>query len=136
MAVYDVTDEIRSELETLRREHSANEAQQTALKIAGSGLPTPLETRTSEGREMRGLLRGGNVGEIFHVAIHGGTTTGQTAELQQHYGLEQRMVPLAMLTQDWAGLDKDLETRAVTPAPSNTWQASFLTSGPTRLLRL
>ena len=109
-----ITDEITAELATLRAEHASNELRQSALKLAGDVTPEPLETRTSEGREFVGLLQKGNVGEIFHAAIHGGVTSGATAELQKHYGLEVRSVPLAMLITDYS----ELETRA-TGAPSD-----------------
>ena len=46
---------------------------------------------------------------------------GASAELQQHYGLDQNQVPLALLVRSWPDA-ADLETRAVTPAPSNVGQ--------------
>ena len=116
MAHSDITDEITSELGTLRAEHAANELQQTALKIS-DGTPTPVETRSSEGMEFRQLIERSNVGEIFHVAVNGGATTGATAELQKHYNLEVRSVPLAMLIRHYP-TDTELETRA-TAAPGN-----------------
>ena len=110
----DVTDEITAETVELRKERGTNLLQQTAAKEGGDNTPTPIETRSSEGREFVGLLQKGNVGEIFHAAIHGGVTSGATAEVQKHYGLETRSVPLAMLITDYS----DLETRA-TGAPSD-----------------
>lgn len=118
----DLTDETRSEIDNLRREYQDNERKQTALRIAGDNPPTPLETRSSEGREFRTAVQAANLGEIFAHVAGVGNVTGATAELQQHYGLETRMIPAAMLIQDWAQVDKDLETRAVTPAPSNVGQ--------------
>ncbi len=112
----DITEEITSELGTLRAEHAANELQQTALKIS-DGTPTPVESRNSEGMEFRQLIERSNVGEIFHVAVNGGNTIGATAELQKHYGLEVRSVPLAMLIRHYP-TDVELETRA-TAAPSD-----------------
>ena len=96
LATGDVTDDVETELRELRGELTANESQQTAIKVA-STPDTPLETRTSEGRGFRELITRANVGEIFHVAMHGGNTTGATAEMQKHYGLEVRSVPLAMM---------------------------------------
>ena len=116
MAHSDITDEITSELGTLRAEHAANELQQTALKISDAPV-TPVETRSSEGLEFRQLIERSNVGEVFHVAVNGGVTSGATAELQKHYNLEVRSVPLAMLITKLP-TDAELETRA-TQAPAN-----------------
>ena len=110
-----LTEEITAELATLRAEHAANELRQTALKLSGDVTPTPIETTATEGVEYRSLLRRANVGEIFHVAVHGGVTSGATAELQQAHGLDVRQVPLAMLIQDMDGL----ETRAAIAAPAD-----------------
>ena len=41
----DLTDEIRSELETLKAEYTDNDSRQTALKIAGDVPSEPVETR-------------------------------------------------------------------------------------------
>ena len=110
--------ETRAEADTLGSEYADNEARQRALIVAGDGPETPLETRTGEGREFRELLGRASLGEIFTVALTGGNTTGPTAELQKHYGLESRAVPLAMLI-DKLPDDLELETRA-TAAPTNT----------------
>ena len=126
MPLDDMSDAITAELATLRTEYTTNESQQAALKVAGDGAPTPIERNTSEGREFRGLLQGGNVGMILDCAVNGGAITGQTAELQKHYGLEVRQVPLAMLITDWSA--PEIETRAATPAPANvgTMQQSII----------
>ena len=116
----DWTDAITTELSGLRSEHGRNEQRQSAMKLAGDGAPTPIETNTSEGREFRGLLRGGNVGMILDAAVNGRPVTGQTAELQKHYGLDVRSVPLSMLITDWN--QPELETRAVTAAPAEVGQ--------------
>ena len=116
MPTGDVTEDVEVELRELRGELTANESQQTAIKVS-STPDTPLETRTSEGRGFRELINRANVGEIFHVALHGGSTTGATAEMQKHFNLEVRSVPLAMLITNLPD-DVDLETRA-TAAPSD-----------------
>ena len=112
----EVTEDVETELRELRGELTANESQQTAIKVA-STPDTPLETRTSEGRDFRQLITRANVGEIFHVAMHGGNTTGATAEMQAHYNLEVRSVPLAMLITNLPD-DADLEIRR-SQAPSD-----------------
>ena len=116
MPTGDVSEDVEVELRELRGELTANESQQTAIKVSATP-DTPLETRTSEGRGFRELIERANVGEIFHVAMNGGNTTGATAEMQKHYGLEVRSVPLAMLITNLPD-DADLEIRA-TAAPAN-----------------
>ena len=116
----DLTDDTRSEMEKLRREYSDNEARQRSLKIAGDTPATPTETRSSEGREFRGLITRASVGEIFDSAINHNAVDGATREIQEHYGLDTNQVPLALLVRSWP--IEDLETRAVTPAPGQVGQ--------------
>ena len=82
----ELTDEHRSELDSLRREYGDTERKITALRISDAPKVV-IENRSNEGREYRHLAARGNVGEIFHAALHGGVTTGATAELQKHHGL-------------------------------------------------
>ena len=120
--VHDMTDELRSELEALRTEYQDNERKQTARRIAGDEPETPVETRTNaEGREFRGILNRASVGEIFDGAINHRAIDGATAEVQEHYGLDTNQVPLALLVRSWPS-DSELETRAVTAAPSDVGQ--------------
>ena len=116
----DLTDEIRSEMETLRREYQDNETRQAALKIGGIESAPPIETRTSEGRDFRRLVDRANVGEIFDNVINHRAVEGATAELQKHFNLDTNQVPLALLVRSWP--TEELETRAVTPAPGDVSQ--------------
>ena len=131
----DLTDEITAELAGLRAEHATNEMRQTALKLSGDVAPTPVESGATDGVEYRNLLRRANVGEIFHVALHGGVTHGATAELQQAHNLDVRQVPLAMLIQDMDGL----ETRAAVAMRRQTCKAirraSWVTFSRSRRVR-
>ena len=117
----ELTDEVRSELQTLKLEYADNESRQAALKISADAPVTHIETRSAEGREFRGLINKANVGSIFDAALQKRSIDGPTAELQQHYGLDQNQVPLALLVKNWPDND-DLETRGVTPAPSDVGQ--------------
>ena len=120
--VHDMTDELRSELESLRSEYQDNERKQTARRIAGDEPETPVETRTNaEGVEFRGILGRASVGEIFDSAINHRSLDGATREIQSHYGLDANQVPLALLVRNWPS-DSELETRAVTAAPSDVGQ--------------
>ena len=117
----DLTDESRSELELLRTEYTDVERRMGALRISDTPS-TPTSTDTSEGREFRGLLTRANAGAIFDSVVNHNPIAGETAELQQHYGLAGNMVPLALLARN---LPEDgLETRAagVTNAPADVGQ--------------
>ena len=118
-----LTDEYRAELDTLRVEYGDVERKLAALRITDAP-PTPITMRTGEGREFRELLRQGNVGDVFHAAIHGGVTSGATAELQKHFGLETRQVPLAMLIRRFPTEGEEMEYRAATAAPGEVQQNS------------
>ena len=118
----ELTDETRSELDKLKLEYSDNDSRRAALTIAGDAPVTHIETRSAEGREFRALVNKGNVGEIFDAALGKRAVDGASAELQKHYGLDPNQVPLALLVRSWPDADK-LETRAVTPAPSDVGQA-------------
>ena len=80
----DLTPEYRSEIDTLRTEYQDVERKLAALRITDAP-PAPITMRTGEGREFRELLRQGNVGDVFHAAIHGGVTGGATAELAKAF---------------------------------------------------
>ena len=114
----ELTDEIRSEFSALRLEYDDLETRQAALIIAGDAPSTPIETRSSEGREFRQLITRANVGEIFNAALGNRAVSGATAELQEHSGLAGNQIPLALLVRSWP-TDGELETRAVTPGPGN-----------------
>ena len=115
----DVTEETRAELDTLRTEYADTERRMAALRISEAPI-TPLETRSSEGKGYRDMVAKANVGEIFHAAIHGGVTSGATAELQAHHKLESRSVPLSLMIGRWP-TERELEERAVA-APGEVQQ--------------
>ena len=116
----ELTDEIRSEMDTLSREYQDNDTKQAALKIGGIESAPPIETRTAEGRDFRRLVARANIGAIFDNVINHRAVDGATAEMQQHFGLDTNQVPLALLVRSWPA--EELETRAVTPAPGEVGQ--------------
>ena len=115
-AIEDMTEEQRSELDALRTEMGTVEARFQAAMVA-EDKPTETRTETREGAELAALIDGASVGNIFAATIEHRQTDGREAELQAHYGLNGNAVPLALLRGPAA-----LETRAVTPAPSNVAQ--------------
>ena len=112
IATDDLTEETRSELDTLRTEYADVERRANALRLAGDPTANPSAVENSDGRELRALIHRASVGAIFEAALEHRSTDGAERELQDHFHLSGNQVPLAML----------LETRAVTPAPANVGQ--------------
>ena len=107
----ELTDETRSELETLRKEYTDVETRAQAAIVSEA---PPIETRhrtDPEGGEMRSLISKCNVGKIFDSALEHRSTDGPERELQDFHKLGENQVPLALL-----------ETRAVSPAPGQVGQ--------------
>ena len=121
--------EVRSKLNGLAGETEALTEEQRATADAAQVEYADLEVKlraslTAEGdeetraREMfsddpaaveyRALVRKASIGRIFDSVMAHGQTSGPEAELQQHRGLASNQIPLALL-----------ETRAVTPGPTN-----------------
>ena len=105
----ELSDEQRVEVDTLTAEYTDVEARVRAATVAADDDTTVAIVEDAEGRELRELIAGSDLGGIFAAAIEHRSTSGQTSELQQHYGLTPNQVPLALL-----------ESRAVTPAPTDT----------------
>ena len=124
----ELTDETRGELEVLRGEYADLERRADAARMAGDGAPDqPNITETSEGREYGQLITRANIGEIFDASFTHKPLSGATGELQTHLGMDMNQVPLALLKRQNPE-DGRLETRAVTPGPSDvgTDQMSIL----------
>ena len=113
-AVSEVTDETRSELETLRTEYADVERRSAALIIAEPDR-TPIVSQTAEGTEYRAMVDKANVGTIFDDLLAHRSTSGVEAELQAALGLKGNQIPLDMLR----GV---MEERAVTSAPGQVGQ--------------
>ncbi|MDE0398486.1 MAG: phage major capsid protein [Candidatus Poribacteria bacterium] len=105
-----------AELETLETEYRSLETEFRAALIAEDDSGESQSTESTEGIELRSLIRGASMADIASAVFSGGTTDGQTAELQQHFSLAPNQVPLELLRME----SGELETRAVTPAPANT----------------
>ena len=102
----ELTDETRSEIDTLRGEYGDVERKTQAAMISED---TPkIETHDASRSDLAGRA---NVGEVFSAALEHRSATGATAELQEELGLQSNQVPVELLS---------IETRAVTPSPSDT----------------
>ena len=108
VAEMELTDELRSELTSLRREYQDNESKQTALKIAGAAPEKPKETdtETREEKERNELRSSVHFGTYVAAAIGGHPVfNGPEAEYNKEIGLEGNQFPLELL-------GRSLETRA------------------------
>ena len=115
IAGVESTDEIRQEIDTLGREFSGNERSIQAYMIAESA--EPVEVRSTEDRQRAELLKQANVGQLVYDLLNGRSgSDGQMAEYQKEHGLASNEISVRMLRDD------EIETRAVTPAPSNVGQ--------------
>ena len=103
------TEEIRAESQKLTTEYMGLQTKLNAARIAD---PTTEVTDDAEGRELRQLNKGANLGLIFNAAIEHRATDGREAEIQAHYKLAGNQVPLSMLRTEH-------RTTGVTPAPAN-----------------
>lgn len=113
----DLSDEQRSELDTLTKRMQQVEVELRAAIVAEG--EQEQEVFDPENRELRQLIDCADLGDIFAATLEHRSTDGQTAELQQHLGLSANQVPLALLRDP---NPIRLETRAVTPAPADVGQ--------------
>ena len=120
LAAAEATDETRSEINTLGTEYTGNEARLRAFTMAAD---SPLETRSTEDTQRQELHAKVNVGQLMFDLLNGRATSGAMAEYQKEYGLADNEISVRMLADtEHANPEHGLETRAVTPAPSNVGQ--------------
>ena len=98
------TERLRAMEPDLRAAVVADETDQTRLQGEFAG--------DAAGAELRALVAGSSVADVFTATIEHRQTEGRTAELQQHHHLGANQVPLALLREP-------VEARAVTPAPGD-----------------
>ena len=98
------TERLRAMEVDLRAAVAADETDQTRLRGEFAG--------DAAGAELRALVAGSSVADVFSAAIEHRQTEGRTAELQQHHHLGANQIPLALLREP-------VEARAVTPAPAD-----------------
>ena len=102
----DRTPEEDQKLTELRNKHKELEKEyRTALEPT---VEPRVTVRDGETREFDELLSRSTVGRVLTAALSQRSTDGAEAELQQHFGLAANQIAL-----------EQLETRAVTPAPSD-----------------
>ena len=120
----DLTDEIRSELDTLKAEYTDNDTQQVALKLAGDVPAEPVETRQgmdAEARELRDLRANIDFGRYIAAAMAGGGVhNGPELEYNQHLGIASSHFPMELISP------KPIETRAARDGDAMASQGSWL----------
>ena len=104
----ELDDAQRARIAELRNEMGDCELRYQAA-VAGEDDGGAVETRQDPQR--RELKTRSSVAEIYAATLEHRGTSGATAELQAELGLQANQIPLALI-----------ETRAVTPAPTNTGQ--------------
>lgn len=107
--VEDLTDEQRSEVDSLAAEYQTVEARIRALTVAADGDGDGDGGTQNRDANLDPLIERANLGAYFEAAIAQRSVDGAELELQQEFDLAANQVPLAML-----------EERAVTPAPTST----------------
>ncbi|MXY35930.1 MAG: phage major capsid protein [Dehalococcoidia bacterium] len=113
--VSELTDEQRSEIDTLTNEYADLERRTRAAIIAADEPATvPTGDATPEQRELDRLRETWDMGRMFEAVIQHRNIDGAERDLQQALGMDPNAVPLSVLAA--AG---KLETRAATSAPDN-----------------
>ena len=108
-----LTDEMRAERTTLeQRQPIVARECVAALDELQVEQASGLTTIDAEAREFDRLVSGASVGDVFASVIERRATTGETAELQAHCGLQRNEMPLSML--------RAVESRGVTTTAANT----------------
>ena len=107
------TPELRAERETLTKKQGEVEiAFRKALAEVRVEEEQTVTTFDSEARELQRLTERASVGDVFASVVERRATTGETAELQSHCGLQGNEMPLSML--------RGVEKRATTTTAANT----------------
>ena len=108
-----MTDELRTERDTLDKKYAAGEIKfRASLKAMQAEQETTVTVEDSEARELQRLTKAASVGDVFASLVERRATTGETAELQAHCKLQGNEMPLSML--------RGVEKRAVTTTAANT----------------
>lgn len=110
LALDELTAEQRAEMGTLSTRLQELEVELRAAIIEEETREVRIQG-TPEARELRELVARCNLGAIFQAALEHRAVDGPEREIQEHYNLQGNQFPVALL-----------ETRAVTPAPSNVGQ--------------
>ena len=109
-------------IEELRAELSEKSTQWLAARDVESeeeARAQDLFEGDAETRELAQLTERANVGDILSATFEKRQTSGESAELQKHYGLGSHQVPLEMLR-----INRGVEERAAATVPASIGDAS------------
>ena len=110
----DLSDEIRAEQLTLRQRAPVAQGELQAAHDEQRAAQEKGVTLDTADTELRALTAKANVGDIILAAIEKRQTTGETSEVQTHYGLGAHQVPLEMLR-----INRSVEERAAATVPAS-----------------
>ena len=118
----ELTDEHRTEIDTLSAEFRDVETRSRALAIAGDPVPV-TETLDAEGRELRSIREKVKVGSYVTAAVESRSVDGAEAELNQALKMGRDRFPLRLLAPRAKPVT---EQRAVTAADAGVMQETWL----------
>ena len=120
MAIADVTDEIRTEADTLRAESATVESQYRAALVGEQEQLDAGAAGAGEATEFRALRSRVRMGEYMRAAVEMRSAGGAEAELNQHLGLGGTDFPLSLLAPP------EVEHRATTDTDTTTMPQRWL----------
>ena len=110
-----LTPELRVERDTLDKQYAAGEVKfRASLEALQVEQASGLTVVDAEARELAVLTGEANVGEVISAASEQRMTTGATAEIQKHFGINSNQIPIEMLQ-----LDRGVEERAAATVPGS-----------------
>ena len=124
----DFTEAIRTEASALEIEYRHTGTRLSAMLAVEDAERQVAEREAAElgslagdpeTRELQQLTERANVGDILSATFEKRQTSGETSELQAHYGLGSHQVPLELLR-----IDRSVEERAAATVPANIGDAS------------
>ncbi|MCY3918744.1 MAG: hypothetical protein OXG38_02910 [Chloroflexi bacterium] len=113
------TDEQRTKAEQLKATISGAEERLAAAIAAGDDAPEERDqdAGNADDADRQELLARASIGEIFSCSVEGISPSGATKELQDELKLQGNMIPLELLSEPAARVEKF--TAGQTPAPSD-----------------
>ena len=114
----ELTDETRSELDTLTVEYRDVESKIRAALVS-EDVPAETPPENAETRETREVLGRANISGIFEAALSGKQPDGAEAEIQKELNLDGNAVPLSLLRRHEGGEGLERRTTGVTPVPAS-----------------
>ena len=117
--VDSLSEDLKAEMRKLSTEYQEVEVRwRAAVAVEDQDETDTTDTTDSESAELHRMETRANVGRYFGAVLDHRQVDGVEAELQQHFNLGGNQLPISMLMER-RQVERNLETRAVTPAPTN-----------------